>query len=108
MVHLAGIKSGEISNSRGSLKAAGLSKSRGHPLGVSQGRKLLDFTRGFCDAARGAEAGFSDCQRAEDENLMTNPTFQGAWGSLGNGNPSFEKIPPLHCAAHRLSKAVHA
>lgn len=55
MVHLAGIKSGEISNSRGSLKAAGLSKSRGHPLGVSQGRKLLDFTRGFCDAARGRQ-----------------------------------------------------
>ncbi len=53
MVHLAGIKSGEISNSRRSLKAAGLSKSRDNPWGVSQGRKLLDFTRGFCDSAGG-------------------------------------------------------
>lgn len=53
MAHLAGVKSGEMSNSHRSPKAADLSESRGYPWGCLQGGKLLDFARGFCDASRG-------------------------------------------------------
>lgn len=47
MALFVGVKSGEISNKRRSLKAAESSESRGHPWGDMQGKKLLDFARGF-------------------------------------------------------------
>ena len=56
-MHLAGVKSGEFSNSHRSLKAAESSESRGHPWGFRRAKSCWILHAAFRDACAAGGGG---------------------------------------------------